>query len=356
MEYDSCYQNLLDMFDEAPRGFALKARTVEEYGEWKKALRAKLREISGLDKARACAPACKVTGRVKADGHTRVRALLETEADVRMPMYILLPDGMAPGEKRPCVIAPHGHNGGGKESVAGVRDRPAIGRQIDTYHGDYGLQLVREGYVVFCPDARGSGERREEREQGDADEKLLACSDNALSFAAVSLGRSLLGMWTWDLMRLIDYIGTLDACDADAVACCGFSGGGLQTLWLAALDDRVKCAVISGYFHSFRDALLRTNFCGCNFVPHLWETAELGDMAALVAPRPLLIESGSRDPLSGPRGLTDVSEQLETVKRAYALFGREECLHHYVFDGPHIYNGEKTPGFLKKYLVQEDSQ
>ena len=304
MEYYTCDKNLLDTFDEAPRALAMRARTAEEYAGWKKALRAKLREISGFDKARACAPACEVTGRVKAEGHTRVRAVLDTEAGVRMPMYILIPDGMAPGERRPCVIAPHGHGAGGKESVAGVRGRAAIAEQIDLSHGDYGRQLVREGYVVFCPDARGSGERREEREQGDADEKALTSSCSALNFAAISLGRSLAGMWTWDLMRLIDYIGTLDYCDAGQIACVGFSGGGLQTLWLAALDDRVGCTVISGYFHSFRDALLKTNFCGCNFVPHLWETAELGDMAALIAPRPLLVESGSRDTLSGPRGLT----------------------------------------------------
>jgi dienelactone hydrolase len=350
LEYSTCYESMRKLFDEKTRPFAMKAHSVDEYGVWRERFRLKLREITGIDTVQSCTSGCEIVSRVKEDGYTRVKALLATEPDVRMPMYILIPDGITPNERRACVIAPHGHGAAGKESVAGVRNLPEITEQIDRYHCDYGLQLVRMGYVAFCPDARGSGERREEQEQGNDAKSINSSSCDRLSLAYYSLGRSLTGMWVWDLMRLIDYIGTLDYCDAGKIACCGFSGGGLQALWLAALDDRVKCAVISGYFHSYRDSLLQTNFCGCNFVPHLWECAELGDIAALIAPRPLLIESGDRDPLAGARGLTDVCEQLETVRNAYSLFGREESLTHHVFSGGHRYNGEKTGAFLQKYL------
>lgn len=348
--YDTVYASLLAEFDRQERPYAFHAQTAREHAEWRLRLRERLLAITGIASMPAFVPECQTDERVREEGYTRVHARLTTEPGVRMPLYILIPDGIAPGERRACVIAPHGHGGGGKESVAGVCGRPELRRAAQQYRGDYGRQLVREGYVVFCPDARGSGERREEREQGDDPARVLSSSCTDLNFAYISLGRSLAGMWTWDLMRLLDYIATLPWCDAGAVACCGFSGGGLQTLWLAALDDRVACAVISGYFHSYRDALLRTNFCGCNFVPHLWQTAELGDIAALIAPRPLLVESGLRDPLNGARGTADTREQLEKTRAAYRLLGVPEHLRYHEFDAGHVYNGEKTAEFLRACL------
>lgn len=353
--YETAEASLLAEFDRQERPFAFHARTAAEHAGWRGRLRERLLAITGLDTMPPFVPACAADGTVKEDGYTRVHAVLSTEPRVRMPLYILIPDGIASGERRACVIVPHGHGGGGKESVAGVYDSPVIRRAGERYHGDIGRQLVREGYVVFCPDARGSGERRERRQQGDDESRVLASSCDDLNFAYISLGRSLAGMWTWDLMRLIDYIGTLPYCDARAIGCCGFSGGGLQTLWLAALDDRVACAVISGYFHSCRDAVMRTNFCGCNFVPHLWQTAELGDIAALIAPRPLLVETGRRDPLNGRRGTADTREQLEKTRAAYRLLGCPERLRYYEFDGVHTYNGAQTADFFRTYLARREA-
>lgn len=348
--YYSSLGHLKNLYDEKGRAYAFKANNTDEYVIWKAALRARLKAITGLSDMQSCDLQAKVVESKALEGYKREKVVIHTEPDVLMPLYVLIPDGIADGEKRPAVIAAHGHGGAGKESVAGVVDKPEVAERIRLYNGAYGLELVKQGYVVFCPDARGSGERRELKQQGDEQEKLFSSSCVDLSFAAISLGQSLLGMWIWDLMRLVDFIETLDYCDHQAIACCGFSGGGLQSLWLAAMDDRISAAVISGYFHGYRDTVLKTNMCGCNFVPYLWETADIGDIAALVAPRPLLIESGRNDPLNGERGLADVLEQLQITKLAYKLFGKEESLYHYVFDGGHEWNGAKTGEFFRKYL------
>lgn len=88
-------------------------------------------------------------------------------------------------------------------------------------------------------------------------------------------------MLTWDLMRLIDWLRRDGRFDTEALGCLGFSGGGMQTLWLAALDERVKLAVISGYLYGYRDALLTlNNNCSCNYVPHPWEHLGMGDIAS----------------------------------------------------------------------------
>ena len=61
------------------------------------------------------------------------------------------------------------------------------------------------------------------------------------------LGISVIGMLTWDLARLIDWLEADARFDTQRLGALGFSGGGMQTLWLAALDDRVKMAAVSGY-------------------------------------------------------------------------------------------------------------
>jgi hypothetical protein len=151
-------------------------------------------------------------------------------------------------------------------------------------------------------------------------------------------------------MRLIDYAATRDDCDTTRIGCAGLSGGGLQTLWLTALDERVRCAVVSGYFYGYKDSLLRmSSNCSCNYVPGLWQLADMGDIAGLIAPRPLLVESGLRDPLNGERGVANVLEQLEITRRAYRLLGAEERLAHSTFDGEHRWDGREVVGWLERW-------
>jgi hypothetical protein len=135
------------------------------------------------------------------------------------------------------------------------------------------------------------------------------------------------------------------------LGCIGLSGGGLQTLYLAALDDRVACAVISGYFHGVDDSLLHlAGHCDCNYVPHLWEAADMGDIGALIAPTPLLIESARQDPLNGPRGMDNVLEQYAVTEAAYRLAGAADRLRHDTFDGGHMWHGTLSLDWLDHWL------
>lgn len=79
--------------------------------------------------------------------------------------------------------------------------------------------------------------------------------------------------------------------------------------------------------------------CLCNYVPDLWRTADIGDIGALISPRPLLIETGDADFLNGRDGLENVIPQVETVRRAMSLFGKEENLYHDIFPGEHKWHG-----------------
>jgi len=161
------------------------------------------------------------------------------------------------------------------------------------------------------------------------------------------LGQTVTGMWVWDLMRLADYVETRGDCDAKRMGCAGLSGGGLQTLWFTALDDRVKAAVVSGYFYGVKESLLDMHGnCSCNYVPHLWENADHGDLGALIAPRPLMIQSGDQDPLNGADGLDNVRPQIAIAHKVYEILGAPDYPKHDVFSGPHRWDSTNTVPFL----------
>jgi dienelactone hydrolase len=334
-------------YDAVQRQLGFRARSVDEWRIWRRELQAVLRQLLGLDRLTPAPLNPRVTEVTPCEGYRRERVEIDTEPGVTMPLYVLIPDGLT--ATAPAVLALHGHDSAGKLPVAGVADLPGVAERISTYHYDYGRKAAQAGYLAFCPDARGFGERRESLSQGD--DQLFNSSCHQLAHMALPLGLTVAGLWTWDLMRLLDYIATRPECAGQKVGCIGLSGGGLQTLWLAALDERVDCAVSSGYFYGVKDALLHlSGNCDCNYVPHLWEYADMGDLGALVAPRPLLIESGRQDPLNGPRGVDNVSEQVVITQRAYQLLSADERLALDIFEGPHRWNGAQAWSWLHRWL------
>ena len=170
---------------------------------------------------------------------------------------------------------------------------------------------------------------------------------------AYPLGQTVTGMWTWDLHRLIDYIQARSDCKPDRIGCGGLSGGGLQTLWATALDSRIRCAVISGYLYGVKESLIDLSHCSCNYVPRLYEYADMGDIAALIAPRPLLIETGTRDDLNGASGIKNVLPQVAIIRKAYRLLNATRSLKHDIFDNEHVWNGIEAVPWMKKTLCDD---
>jgi len=331
-------------FQAVGQDLAFAAKTRDEWRAWVRTARRTLKRLTGYDTMQPASLAPRVVESVDFPEYRRQKVEIRTEPGIRMPFYVLIPRrGQAPF---PGVLAPHGHCGGGKVAVAGCREDPEVARAIDEYHYDYGVQFVREGFIVFCPDARGFGERRE----AGAQSSLLSSSCQAINSMAQPLGQTVAGMWAWDLHRLLDYAASRPDCDGRRIGCAGLSGGGLQTLWATALDDRIRCAVISGYLYGARESLLDMTCCSCNYVPHLFERMDLGDIAALIAPRPLLVETGTADPLNGASGLANVQSQMRIIRRAYRLLGAADRIRHDVFEGGHRWHGVEALPWMKRHL------
>lgn len=289
--------------------------------------------------------ACRMETVFTEEGIRREHWRIQVEPEVWMTLFLLAPVGA--GKDTPVILCPPGHNGAGKYSVAGVRDYPPITEKIDHYHYDYGLQLAKQGCVTVCPDCRGFGERREDPEDTRRLPEGLKGDCYRLAHMGEPLGIPVLGMLTWDLARLIDWLEEDRRFNTDRLGAVGFSGGGMQTLWLTALDDRVKFAAISGYMYGYRDALLTlNNNCSCNYVPHLWEHLDMGDIASLIAPRPLWVQSCREDRLNGPRGVVNAQEQVEIAAEAYRLLGVPENLRHQICPGTHQWHEEDLAEYL----------
>jgi dienelactone hydrolase len=328
------------------RQMGLRAQSPAELKAWARRARRRLIGILGLEHMPPVQPTARMTDRSDCGDYIREHWLMQTQSQVVMPFYVLAPKDQA--GPLPAVLCPHGHGGGGKAAVAGVHEHADVTAAINRYNYDYGAQFARAGFRAFCPDARGFGERQEK----EARTGVTLSSCHYLQLMGAPMGIPVIGMWVFDLMRLADYVITRKDVVPKRLGCAGLSGGGYQTLFLSAIDSRVTCAVVSGYFYGVRDSLLEMpGNCDCNVVPHLWQDFDMGDIGALIAPRPLLVETGDQDPLNGANGLKNVSSQLKITGKAYRLLRARNHLKHDVFTGQHRWNGVEAIPWMKRWLT-----
>jgi dienelactone hydrolase len=266
--------------------------------------------------------------------YRRDRVVFDADPTMSVPAYLLVPhDRRQPG---PAVLAVHGH-GSGKHAVCAVD--PTDGHDDG---GRYAHHLATRGYVVLAPDLRCFGERTDWNPPDH-----YACDTNLVS--AVMFGVNPLADNLSDLVAALDVLAAHELVDPSRIGAVGFSYGATATLFLAALDERVRAAVISGYFSSWRDAhRVPWNMCGSQVLFGMLGHLDHVDLAALVAPRALLVESG-RDDVLFPVAAARVG--LARVNRVYDALGEPAARpEHHVFDGEHRWDGATTPAFLERRL------
>jgi dienelactone hydrolase len=164
---------------------------------------------------------------------------------------------------------------------------------------------------------------------------------------ALLVGQTMIGWRVWDVMRTIDYIAARPELDARRVGCMGISGGGTITLFSAALDPRIKVAMVSGYLNTFRDSIGSISHCIDNYVPGILNWAEMYDIAGLIAPRPLFVESGERDNIFPVQAAID---SFKAVKEIYSVFGAAERVEQEVFPDEHAFWGRRGIPFVVRHL------
>lgn len=299
-----------------------KGNTITDFKEWKRTMRVSLSEILGLNKMFFSNGSNELVESHKRDGYILEKYVINTLNNLKMPYYKLTPEV----KNNKAVIAIHGHGSDGKEGLVGLENKLYEG-DIEKYNYNYAFEFLDKGYVVYVPDLLGAGERT----LGIYNDRRAECND--INNALISMGMCLQGVILAELKILTNNISK----EFKEIGCCGFSGGGHSALWLSAMEDRLSFSVISGFFHSFKDVLIYTNRCGCNFIPHLWEMADMADILAMAAPLNVYLETGKYDNLNGIRGIDGVKEQLEIANNTYRLFNKEIKLN--VCEGRHQWYG-----------------
>jgi len=262
----------------------------------------------------------KIFGRIERDGYSIEKAYLQSR-----PGFFVCGNLYRPLGKKgpfPGVACPHGH---WKEGRFG--HEPGRGSVPGRC-----ITLARMGCVVFSYDMVGyndSGRQIPHRWSSPADELW---------------GISVMGLQTWNSIRVLDFLAGLPDVDPQRLAVTGASGGGTQTFMVMGIEPRVKVAapvcMVSG---------IMQGGCICENAPLLRiETCNI-EIAALMAPRPLLLVSATGD-------WTRETPKVEypAIRSVYRLYGAEDKVANAHFKAGHNYNKasrEAVYNFLRRHLL-----
>ena len=336
--------------------------TRSEYLLWSDRVKAKLREVLGLDYMVPTPPRISDVEHREVDGLMREWFSLETEPGYWAPVIVNVPNGKGPF---PVVLCLHGHVFGGKEAISGLTanvpdvSTDDLRKQMARYTDTYALDLARDGYLTLSLDNRSFNQARHPQvhNSNDYDWHLAEIAwHNAF-------GRSIIGSMVWDCLQVLDRVLRRDDVDAERVGCIGFSLGGMLSLYVSLLEPRIKATVISGYFDSFlRRIVTRYADCPCNYIPGLYAWFDVPDLTAALMPRPVLCNNEVfPDPRAGGQ-TTEESRQsnrriLEKVKTAYRAVGAPENCELFMWEARHhTFTGERAYPWLEEHLNRPEAR
>ncbi len=282
--------------------------------EQRKVNKAKLFELLGMDKIQknACPQNVIIESEELKDGYRLIRFVYESEKNMFVPAYLLIP---TTGKKSyPVAIVLQGHKLGGMYSSIGiVKDEDDEEYQP---RGAFALQAVENGFAALCIDLRGNSGELEPLAK-----RRIKGYCKATAFTAMMLGRTSLGEKCWDISRAIDLFPRFPELDANTIVITGNSGGGTTSFYAACCDERITLSAPSSSFCTYKDSILNVYHCVCNYVPRMYEWFEMHDLATLIAPRKLVLVNGVLDETFPVYG---AEKGYETIRRIYQLAGHED--------------------------------
>ena len=345
-EHLSTLAYLQRQYQAQPRQLAFRAQTPDQWRAWRAALRAALVECLGGFPADRCELSPQVAEVVEEQDYRREKVFFYSEPGVAVPCYVLIPRSASP-PYRP-VIALHGHGSDGARLLLGMAQGEEELAHLQDFRYDYARQLAQRGFMVFVPVQRDLGERIESASAFRTGSGVWEKSCQMAALVGLLLGKPLAGLRAWDVMRTVDYIRSRPEPLTHGIGCLGLSGGGVVTLYTAALDDRLSVLVICGALSNFRASIMAIEHCPDNYVPGILRYAEVSDVAGLIAPRPLLIQHGTDDPIFPIEG---VRQAYQDLARVYSLLGCPERLELDPFTGGHRFGGGRAFSWLDRWLI-----
>lgn len=294
-------------------------QTLDAWQRERTVLRKQLFDMLGLAPMPDRSPLnAKITGTTQHPEFTVERLHFESLPGLYVTGNLYLPRSSESGEhpnKLPTILYVCGH---GKVKEGDI----SYGNKVHYQH--HGAWFARNGYACLTIDTLQLGEI----------EGVHHGTYRYRRWWWNSRGYTPAGVEAWNCIRALDYLESRLECDMRRVGVTGRSGGGIYSWWLAALDDRVQCAVPVAGITSLRDQVVHgcvEGHCDCMFMVNTfrWNFAKV---AALVAPRPLLISNTDKDSIFPLEGVLDIHRQ---VRHIYRLHGAEDQLGLQITEGPH---------------------
>ncbi|HYE04075.1 MAG TPA: alpha/beta hydrolase family protein [Planctomycetota bacterium] len=302
-------------------------------------------------------PAPWLIERVDCGDHWRESVEFSTTPDIRVPAFVLIPKGLT--KPAPGIVALHDHGGfylwGREKLVELPGEHPTLTEFRRTcYAGrSIAVEMVRRGHVVVVIDMFYWGDRRLVRaDDGDdwrtrrglTPERIAAfngrsgAEEQLVARGLYTAGATWSGVMFWDDIRTVDYLLTRPEVDPARIGCVGLSVGGYRSLHLAALDPRIRAAVVVGWMASFPAQLAHHLLHTIGFtmlVPGLYREMDLPDVASLAAPNALMVINGTRD---GLFELPGVRRAHERIAACYRKAGVAERFAGRIVDEPHEFS------------------
>ncbi len=283
------------------------------------------------------------------NGFVERRLVFSAEPGADVPCHLLLPADSEP--PFPVMICLQGHNTGMHISLG----RAKFDGDNETIAGDrdFAVQAVRQGFAALVMEQRGFGERRDRRPAGLARYAGVAeVDDNRTckhaAMAALLVGRTLLGERVFDLRRACDLIETLDGVDTERIFVLGHSGGGTVAWYGAAVEPRIRGAILASCFATVESSIGSIDHCVDNYLPGMLEWFDYADLAGAIAPRPALVVMGKDDPIFPHDGVQAAFDQAAAI---YDAAGAADAVRLVFGDGGHRFYAEPAWPAFKDLLA-----
>jgi len=244
---------------------------------------------------------------------------------------LVIPKDIKEGEKRPVVVCQHGLEG---------RPQSTIGEKDHHYYKAFTTELAKLGFVTFAP------------------QNIYIFQDRfrALQFKANAIGKTLFSLMVPQHQQITDWLGSLEFVDKERIGFYGLSYGGKSAMRIPPLVSNYCLSICSADFNEWvwKNASTRSRYSYVwsgeyeIFEWDLGSTFNYAEMAALIAPRPFMVERGHFDGVAPDE---TVAYEFAKVRNLYsAKLGIGDRTKIEWFVGPHTINGKETFEFLRQHL------
>jgi len=316
--------------------------TPEQVAEYQKRLRHKFLEVIGelpQQIRQTAGLKTRITGVVHRQGYQVEKVIFESRPNHYVTAALFLPDVKKYKPPYPGVLVPCGHS--------------KVAKAHDSYQ-TMGALLALNGMAALVFDPIDQGERGQLIE--DWPELWGTLAHTMIGVGSILLGRNTACFEIWDGMRGIDYLQSRPEIDPNRIGCTGNSGGGTQTSYLMALDERIFAAAPSCYITSF-DRLLNTigpQDAEQNIFGQIAFGMDHADYLMMRAPKPTLICAATKDFFD----IEGTWTSFRYAKRLYTRLGFAERVDLLENDAGHNYNQQAREGvvrWMSRWLRKTDA-